>query len=88
LVHVDDETPVAISTADNDAYKSHEVKGLAFCDVCVSIRYEKEWAIIKRFTQLQRAVKLFARNLGERNDALNTMVNTWISTPCLRSSKI
>jgi hypothetical protein len=29
-VHVQDETPVAITTADDDAHKSHEVGGLAF----------------------------------------------------------
>jgi hypothetical protein len=29
LVHVDDEMPVVIATADNEAHESHEVKGLA-----------------------------------------------------------
>jgi hypothetical protein len=48
------------------------------CDVCVPIRYEKEWTCIKRFTQLQRDVKLFSRNSGDMNDALNMTVNTFI----------
>jgi hypothetical protein len=30
LVHVQDETPVVITTADNDVHESHEVGGLAF----------------------------------------------------------
>jgi hypothetical protein len=95
LVHVQDETPVAITTTDNDAHKSHEVGRLAFnfgwrgrCDVCVPIRYEKEWACKKRFTQLQRAVKLFSRNSGDKNDALNTTVNVLTSIPCSRFSKM
>jgi len=41
-----------------------------------------------RFTQLQHAVKLFAQNSGEINDALNTAVNVLISIPCSRSLKI
>jgi hypothetical protein len=30
LVHVDDETPVAIATTDYGAHESHEVERLAF----------------------------------------------------------
>ena len=58
------------------------------CDVCVPIRYEKEWACKKRFTQLQRTVKLFSQNSGDKNDALNTTVNVLTSTPCSCFSKI
>jgi hypothetical protein len=56
--------------------------------VCVPIRYEKEWACKKRFTQLQRTVKLFSQNSGDKNDALNTTVNVLTSTPCSCFSKI
>ncbi len=45
------------------------------CNVCVPILYEKEWAYIKLFTQLQCAVKLFVRNSSKTNDPLNTTIN-------------
>ena len=56
------------------------------CNVYVPIQYENEWAIKMRFTQLQRAVKLFSRNLGEINDALNATMNMLTTTPCSQYS--
>ena len=58
------------------------------CNVCVPIQYENKWAVIKRFTALQRTVKLFSRNLGKRNDALNARLKVLTETPCSRYSKI
>ena len=58
------------------------------CDVCVPIRYENEWAVIKCFTALQCAVKLISRNSVERNDALNARLKVFAETPCLRYLKI
>jgi hypothetical protein len=71
LVHVDEETPDGIATADNATHELHEIKGLVStlagecCEVCMPIRYENKWAIKKRFTQLQRASELFALNPGQ-----------------------
>ena len=56
--------------------------------MCMPIRYENKWAIKKRFTQLQRSAKLFARNSGEINDALNATMNVLTVISCSRSLKI
>ncbi len=58
------------------------------CNMCMPIRYENKWAIKKRFTQLQRSAKLFARNSGKINDALNATMNVLTVISCSRSLKI